>query len=130
MATEDWVFETRQQFWSSNGDGADRLVGGGGFHMTAFSSTVPAQTTADDWIDSYINMGSACPPARDLPVIEIDGHQGRISANCDMAKSDPQPSPAFAAFVTVGQTMFVFSIDDYNDVLLRTFLTTVKLPAA
>jgi hypothetical protein len=131
VATENWIFETRQQFWSSNGDGADRFISSGfpQFHLTAFSSTMPAQTTPEGWIDSYINMGAACPSALNLPVVQIDGHQGRISANCAMAKADPQPSPVVEVFVAVGQTMFVFGIDDYDDVLLRAFLKTVKLPA-
>jgi hypothetical protein len=120
VATEDWLFMTREQFWSSSGEGADRFVSDGSvFHLTVFSSTLPAQTTAEAWIAAYERTGPECPFARDLPAIDIDGHPGRISTKCDMA-----------AFVTVGQTMFVFSIDDYNDVMLRTFLTTVKLPAA
>lgn len=131
VATQDWGFETREAFWSSAGEGADRFVSGGTvFHMTAFASTMTAQGAEGAWITAYEGSGPECPLPGDLPVIEIDGHQGWISTNCAMAKADPQPSPVVEAFVAVGQTMFVFSIDDYDDALLRTFLTTVKLPAA
>lgn len=135
-ATEDWAGQTSNDMWSSptNAPWADKIYDSvRGITMTALAATVPAGTSEEAFIDAYLALPSGLPSAgpsssptcvalaKDMTSIVIDGHPARLTTSCGNQ----------AAFVFVGNRMFVFAESDPNQLaLLNAFLSTIKLPAA
>jgi hypothetical protein len=122
-AARDWVFATDHASNLLDGQ-ADGFIGGpdgNQVRVSGFSADVPAGTSEDEWLTSYYDGIDCYLSAPDFLPITIDGHPGRIDTTCFAAQ----------AFVFIGERVYVFSIwrTDYEP-LLRTFLSTVTLPAA
>ena len=126
----DWVVESRFEFWSSAGEGADRFINS--FkprdtqeHLIAMSAVVPGGVTETAWIDAFeklpagftLDATDCLTTAAEMSAITISGHDGRISTKCEMS-----------AFVLVDGRMYIFSVDG-DEALFRAFLSTVRLPA-
>ncbi len=135
-ATEVWAGQTSYDMWvsSSNAPWADKTYDFvTGITMTGLATTVPAGTTEEAWIDAYLvwppgvapTGATAAPPcielAKDMMPIVIDGHPARRTTKCG----------GEAAFVFVGNRMFVFEVSSHDELpLLNAYLSTITLPAA
>jgi hypothetical protein len=131
-AVEDWAGQTSSEMWTSTevAPWADKTYGGAlNTTMTGLATTVPAGVTELAWIDTYLAPPAGTTPActvlaKDATPIVIDGHPARLAPSCG------DQTDALAAFVFVGNRMFVFAVSDATHVaLFNVYLSTIKLPA-
>ncbi len=132
-ATEGWAGQTSHDMWISsiNAPWADKIYSAvWGITLTGLAATVPVGTTEETFINSYLAPPPGPTPtcnmlAKDMTPIVIDGRPGRLGATCG------DQTPALAAFVFVGNRMFVFAESDATQpAIFNAYLSTIKLPAA
>lgn len=131
-ATELWAGQTSDEMWVSraNAPWADKAYHAvTGITVTGLATIVPPGASEEAWIDAYMAPPAGTTPnctvlAKDTTPIVIDAHPARLAPSCG------DLTDALAAFVFVGNRMFVFAISDGRETaLFDAYLSTVRLPA-